>query len=70
MIRTSDMPGRMQRQATSTNFFKLVADLLTTAGADRALIVDCTRHGWVFNIQVDHLFISPVLVDHFKQLFA
>jgi len=49
---------------------KLVADLLTTAGADRALIVDLhtPQLQGFFNIPVDHLFASPVLVDHFKRL--
>ena len=47
---------------------KLVADLLTTAGADRALIVDlhAPQLQGFFNIPVDHLFASPVLVDHFQ----
>ena len=49
---------------------KLVADLLTTAGAHRALIVDLhtPQLQGFFNIPVDHLFASPVLVDHFKRL--
>src|SRR5689334_13404019 len=49
---------------------KLVADLLTTAGADRALIVDlhAPQLQGFFNIPVDHLFASPVLVDHVKRL--
>jgi ribose-phosphate pyrophosphokinase len=49
---------------------KLVADVLTTAGADRALIVDlhAPQLQGFFNIPVDHLFASPVLVDHFKKL--
>ncbi len=49
---------------------KLVADLLTTAGAHRALIVDlhAPQIQGFFNIPVDHLFASPVLVDHFKKL--
>jgi ribose-phosphate pyrophosphokinase len=49
---------------------KLVADLLTTAGAHRALIVDlhAPQLQGFFNIPVDHLFASPVLVDHFKKL--
>jgi ribose-phosphate pyrophosphokinase len=48
---------------------KLVADLLTTAGADRALIVDlhAPQLQGFFNIPVDHLFASPVLVDYFKR---
>ncbi|MGB8832016.1 MAG: ribose-phosphate diphosphokinase, partial [Candidatus Sulfotelmatobacter sp.] len=47
---------------------KLVADLLTTVGAHRAVIVDLhtPQLQGFFNIPVDHLFASPVLVDHFK----
>ena len=49
---------------------KLVADLLTTAGADRALVVDmhAPQIQGFFNIPVDHLFASPVLVGYFKDL--
>ncbi|PYX39340.1 MAG: phosphoribosylpyrophosphate synthetase [Acidobacteria bacterium] len=49
---------------------KLVADLLTTAGADRALIIDphAPQIQGFFNIPVDPLFASPVLVDYFKKL--
>ena len=49
---------------------KLVADLLTAAGAHRALIVDLhtPQLQGFFNIPVDHLFASPVLVDHFRKL--
>src|SRR6202522_113066 len=49
---------------------KLVGDLLTTVGAHRALIVDphTPQIQGFFNIPVDHLFASPVLVDHFKKL--
>jgi ribose-phosphate pyrophosphokinase len=49
---------------------KLMADLLTTAGIHRALIVDLhtPQLQGFFNIPVDHLFASPVLVDHFKKL--
>jgi len=49
---------------------KLVADLLTTAGTDRALVVDlhAPQLQGFFNIPVDHLFASPVLVDYFKKL--
>ena len=48
---------------------KLVADLLTTAGADRALIVDlhAPQIQGFFNIPVDHLFASPVLVGFVKE---
>src|ERR1700688_1016189 len=49
---------------------KLMADLLTTAGAHRALVIDphTPQLQGFFNIPVDHLFASPVLVDHFKKL--
>ena len=49
---------------------KLVADLLTTAGADRALTVDlhAPQIQGFFNIPVDHLFASPVLVSYFRDL--
>jgi len=49
---------------------KLVADLLTAAGAHRALLIDphAPQIQGFFNIPVDHLFASPVLVDHFKRL--
>jgi ribose-phosphate pyrophosphokinase len=49
---------------------KVVADLLTTAGADRALVVDlhAPQIQGFFNIPVDHLFASPVLVAYFREL--
>jgi ribose-phosphate pyrophosphokinase len=49
---------------------KLVADLLTTAGANRALLVDlhAAQIQGFFNIPVDHLFASPVLVSHFREM--
>src|SRR3984885_517118 len=49
---------------------KLVADLLTTSGAHRALLSDphAPQIQGFFNIPVDHLFASPVLVDYFKKL--
>ena len=49
---------------------KLVADLLTTAGADRVLAMDL-HTGQIqgfFNILVDHIFATPVLVDYIKKL--
>ncbi len=49
---------------------KLIADLLTTAGANRALFVDlhAAQIQGFFNIPVDHLFASPVMVSHFREL--
>jgi ribose-phosphate pyrophosphokinase len=48
---------------------KLVADLLTTAGANRALFMDlhAAQIQGFFNIPVDHLFASPVLVSYFRE---
>jgi ribose-phosphate pyrophosphokinase len=49
---------------------KLIADLITTAGADRALFVDlhAAQIQGFFDIPVDHMFCSPVLVSHFREL--
>ncbi len=49
---------------------KLVADLLTTAGANRALFMDlhAAQIQGFFNIPVDHLFASPVMVSYFREL--
>jgi ribose-phosphate pyrophosphokinase len=49
---------------------KLVADLLTTAGAHRALTVDlhAPQIQGFFNIPVDHLFASPVLVGEVQKM--
>jgi ribose-phosphate pyrophosphokinase len=49
---------------------KLVADLLTTAGANRALTMDLhtPQIQGFFNIPVDHLFAAPVLVEYFQKL--
>jgi len=47
---------------------KLVADLITTAGADRVLAMDL-HTGQIqgfFNILVDHIFSTPVLLNHIK----
>jgi ribose-phosphate pyrophosphokinase len=48
---------------------KLVADLLETAGATRALTLDlhAPQIQGYFNVPVDHLYASPVLVEYFKQ---
>jgi len=48
---------------------KLVADLITVAGANRVLTVDL-HAGQIqgfFNIPVDHLYASPVLLDYIKK---
>lgn len=48
---------------------KLVADLITAAGANRLLTVDL-HAGQIqgfFNIPVDHLYASPVLLDYIRK---
>lgn len=48
---------------------KLVANLITSAGADRVLSIDlhAKQLQGFFDIPVDHLTAAPVLVDYFKQ---
>ena len=48
---------------------KLIADLLETAGASRALTLDlhAPQIQGYFNVPVDHLFAAPVLVEYFKR---
>ena len=47
---------------------KLVANLITTAGADRVLTMDlhAAQLQGFFDIPVDHLFAEPVLTNYFK----
>ena len=49
---------------------KLIADLLTTAGANRALFVDlhAAQIQGFFNIPVDHLFASKDIVAYMREL--
>lgn len=49
---------------------KLVADLLTTAGADRVLTLDMhsAQIQGFFNIPVDHLYAKPVMINYLKTL--
>ena len=50
---------------------KLVADLLTAAGADRVLSMDM-HAGQIqgfFNIPFDHLYAAPVLLEHLRKRF-
>jgi ribose-phosphate pyrophosphokinase len=51
---------------------KLVADLVSTAGAQRLVTMDL-HAGQIqgfFNIPVDHLYATPVLLDYIKENFA
>jgi ribose-phosphate pyrophosphokinase len=51
---------------------KLVADLITTAGADRVVTIDL-HAGQIqgfFNIPVDNLYAAPVILEHLKRRFA
>ncbi len=50
---------------------KLIADLITTAGANRVLSMDL-HAGQIqgfFNIPVDHLFAAPVMLEYIKTHF-
>ena len=49
---------------------KLVADLLTAAGADRILTMDlhAAQIQGFFNIPVDHLFAAPVILDAVRKM--
>ena len=61
--------ARQDRKAKSRDPItaKLVADLLTAAGADRVLTMDlhASQIQGYFNIPVDHLMGSPILANHF-----
>ena len=48
---------------------KLVADLIETAGASRALTLDlhAPQIQGYFNVPVDHLYATPVTVDYFQK---
>jgi len=48
---------------------KLMANLITTAGAERVLGLDFHQHQMqgFFDIPVDHLYASPVFVQHYRQ---
>ncbi|HZV90914.1 MAG TPA: ribose-phosphate pyrophosphokinase, partial [Candidatus Nitrosocosmicus sp.] len=48
---------------------KLVANLITTAGADRVMTMDLhsPQIQGFFDIPFDHLYAAPVLVDHFMR---
>ena len=51
---------------------KLIADLITTAGADRVLTMDL-HAGQIqgfFNIPVDHLYAAPVILEEVSSRFA
>lgn len=51
---------------------KLVADLVTTAGADRVVTVDL-HAGQIqgfFNIPVDNLYAAPVILEHLRKRFT
>lgn len=62
--------ARQDRKASGREAIsaKLVADLITTAGADRVLAMDL-HTGQIqgfFNILVDHIYSTPILLNHLK----
>lgn len=48
---------------------KLMANVITTAGADRVLAIDFHQHQLqgFFDIPVDHLYAAPVFTQHYRQ---
>lgn len=65
--------GRQDRKAKARDPIsaKLVANLITVAGADRILTMDLHVHQiqGFFDIPVDHLLGVPVLTDYYKEKF-
>ena len=63
--------ARQDRKAKSRDPItaKLVADILTSAGADRVLTMDlhAAQIQGYFNIPVDHLMGAPILAKHFVE---
>ena len=51
---------------------KLVADLITVAGANRVLSMDlhCAQIQGFFDIPVDHLYGMPILADYYERKFG
>lgn len=64
--------GRQDRKAAGREAItaKLIADLLTTAGAERVVALDlhAPQIMGFFNILVDHLYASPVLLEYVRDL--
>jgi ribose-phosphate pyrophosphokinase len=64
--------GRQDRKAAGREAItaKLIADLLTTAGAQRIVALDfhAPQLMGFFNILVDHLYASPVLLEYVRSL--
>ncbi|MBP6746692.1 ribose-phosphate pyrophosphokinase [bacterium] len=64
--------GRQDRKAAGREAItaKLIADLLTTAGAQRVVALDlhAPQIMGFFNILVDHLYASPVLLKYVRDL--
>jgi ribose-phosphate pyrophosphokinase len=48
---------------------KLMANMVSTAGADRVLAIDFHQHQLqgFFDLPVDHLYAAPVFVNHYRQ---
>lgn len=48
---------------------KLMANMISTAGADRVLAIDFHQHQLqgFFDLPVDHLYAAPVFVQHYRQ---
>ena len=66
--------ARQDRKAKSRDPIsaKLVANLITTAGADRVLTMDlhAAQIQGFFDIPVDHLYAAPVLIRHLREHYV
>jgi ribose-phosphate pyrophosphokinase len=64
--------GRQDRKAKSRDPItaKLVADLITVAGADRVITMDlhATQIQGFFDMPVDHMLGLPIIADYYKSL--
>ena len=70
---TMAMLDRIERQRQEIQLvLKLVADLITSAGADRVITMDlhCAQIQGFFDIPVDHLVGMPLLSKYYEQKFG
>ena len=51
---------------------KLMANMVSMAGADRVLAMDFHQHQLqgFFDLPVDHLYATPVFISHYRQMYA
>ena len=69
--RITAMPARPQIRPAHADFAKLLANLITKAGADRVLTLDlhAGRIQGFFDIPTDNLFAAPVFTADLKERY-